>query len=120
VLQNQNPSPRKIRRGKCEVRGILGVRKFCKDICTFYKARKTKRSACYYNQGFKRCIECEIFMECAGIRCPCCDRILRIKPHNNISKGKLLQGLPLEIPCQRMVAKIVSVPNNIQQFRLSL
>jgi hypothetical protein len=50
-------------------------------------------TACYYNQGFKRCVECEIFVEWVGMRCPCCDRILRIKPHNNVSKGKLLQGL---------------------------
>ena len=57
------------------------------------KARRTKDTACYYNQGFKRCVECEIFVEWVGMRCPCCDRILRIKPHNNVSKGKLLQGL---------------------------
>jgi len=69
------------------------MKKFWKDICALYKARKTKDSTCYYNQGFKRCVECEIFMECGGMRCHCCDRILRIKPHNNLSKGKLLQGL---------------------------
>src|SRR5215472_2640294 len=70
-----------------------GLKKFCKDICALYKARKTKDTAYYYNQGFKRCVECEIFLEWVGMRCPCCDRILRIKPHNNISKGKLLQSL---------------------------
>ncbi|PWU82662.1 MAG: hypothetical protein DLM72_00585 [Candidatus Nitrosopolaris wilkensis] len=69
------------------------MRKFCTDICVFYKARNTKDSACYYNQGFKRCVECEIFLKCGGMRCPGCDCILRIKPHNNLSKGKLLQGL---------------------------
>jgi hypothetical protein len=37
---------------------------------------RTKDSACYYNQGFKRCVECEIFIEWGGMRCPCCDRIL--------------------------------------------
>jgi hypothetical protein len=45
------------------------------------------------HQGFKRCVECEIFLECGGVRCPCCNHILRIKPHNNVSKGKLLQDL---------------------------
>lgn len=31
-----------------------------------------------------------------GMRCPCCDRILRIKPHNNISKG-IASNCPLHI-----------------------
>ena len=30
---------------------------------------------------------------CRGMKVPCYDRILRIKPHNNVSKGNLLQGL---------------------------
>ena len=72
---------------------VQRLKKFCKNICALCKARKTKDSACYYNQGFKGCVECEIFMECGGMKCPCCDRILRIKPHNNVSKGELFQGL---------------------------
>jgi hypothetical protein len=69
------------------------VRKFCKRICALYKARKTKDSGRYYDQGFKRCVECEIFIDCNGIRCPCCDHILRVRPHNNISKARLTKSL---------------------------
>lgn len=83
---------------------VQSLRKFCRDICAFYKAHKTKASACYYNQGFKRCVECEIFLKCRGMRCPCCDRILRIKPHNNISKGRLLRGLTISRENQVMMS----------------
>ena len=44
-----------------------------------------------YSKGHKRCIECDIFLECDGMRCPCCDRILRIKPHNSDCKARLLK-----------------------------
>lgn len=34
-------------------------------------------------------VECETFLQWDGLRCPCCGHILRTKPHNTISKGKL-------------------------------
>jgi hypothetical protein len=69
------------------------LRKFCKDICRLYKARKTENSGNYYNHGFKRCIECGIFLECESMGCPCCDHVLNARPHNNGSEAKLLQSL---------------------------
>ncbi len=67
------------------------MRKFCKDICKSYKAYKDEYSGGYYAEGHKRCVECELFLKCDGMRCPCCDHILRIKPHNNDCKTRLLK-----------------------------
>ena len=67
------------------------LKKYCKNICKLYKLRRNNASPSYYDLGCKRCVECEVFLKYDGMRCPCCDRILRIKPHNNISKGKFLQ-----------------------------
>ena len=65
------------------------LRLYCKDICHQYKAYKSSYEGSYYVKGYKRCIECETFLQWDGLRCPCCGRILRTKPHNTISKGKL-------------------------------
>ena len=65
------------------------LRLYCKDICYKYKAHKSSNELSYYMKGHKRCIECETFLQWDGLRCPCCGRILRTKPHNTISKGKL-------------------------------
>ena len=65
------------------------LRLYCKDICHQYKAHKSSYEGSYYIKGYKRCIECETFLQWDGLRCPCCGRILRTKPHNTISKGKL-------------------------------
>ena len=65
------------------------LRLYCKDICHKYKAHKSSNERSYYIKGHKRCIECETFLQWDGLKCPCCGRILRTKPHNTISKGKL-------------------------------
>ena len=62
---------------------------YCKDICQQYKAHKSSYEGSYYSNGHKRCTECEMFLQWNGIKCPCCGRILRTKPHNTVSKGKL-------------------------------
>jgi hypothetical protein len=38
-----------------------------------------------------KCVECNIFLQWNKLRCPCCDHILRIKPHTNQSKGRSLE-----------------------------
>lgn len=65
------------------------LRLFCRDICHKYKAHKSAFEGSYYRNGHKRCIECETFLQWEGLRCPCCGRILRTRPHNTVSKGKL-------------------------------
>ncbi|TVP39704.1 hypothetical protein NARC_130043 [Candidatus Nitrosocosmicus arcticus] len=67
------------------------MRKFCKDVCHLYKAYKDEYSKGYYSEGYKRCIECNLFLDWDGMRCPCCDHVLRIKPHNNRCKARLLK-----------------------------
>ncbi len=62
---------------------------YCRSLCLKYKAYKTSETLSYYGQGYKLCKECEIFLDWAGTRCPCCNTVLRSKPHNSISKQKL-------------------------------
>jgi uncharacterized paraquat-inducible protein A len=53
----------------------------CKNVYERYRATKDRRSS-YYFQGYKRCQVCSTFLKWQGIRCPCCQRPLRSKPHN--------------------------------------
>ena len=62
---------------------------YCRSLCLKHKAYKTSETLSYYSQGYKLCKECEIFLDWAGTRCPCCNTVLRSKPHNSISKQKL-------------------------------
>ena len=34
-----------------------------------------------YGRGYKRCSVCGIWIMWDGVRCPCCTRALRTKPH---------------------------------------
>ena len=63
----------------------------CKGICKNYKVVKEKNSFSYYLNGFKRCNECEIFIDWNSYKCPCCNNILRIKPHNTTCKTRILK-----------------------------
>jgi hypothetical protein len=76
---------------RSKIRKYYRLRKFCKDICITYKAYKDEHNKGYYSEGHKRCIECNIFLSWDGTRCPCCDHILRTKPHNTHCKTKLLK-----------------------------
>ena len=57
----------------------------CKNLCARNKATKDRRSS-YYALGYKRCQVCEIFIKWSGIKCPCCQSVLRTKPHNRRRK----------------------------------
>ena len=69
------------------------MKNYCKNICYIYKASKDRFSSDYYSNGYKRCNECELFIEYDKNRCPCCNNILRIRPHNTISKKRMLKNL---------------------------
>jgi hypothetical protein len=58
----------------------------CKGICIRHKA-----SGRYFN-GHKRCQQCEIFIKCNGVLCPCCGYKLRSRPRN-FSNTKLRKKL---------------------------
>lgn len=62
---------------------------YCKRVCQSYKARKSKYSASYYDEGHKLCVQCEIFLQWHDMRCPCCNHVLRTRPHNTSCKQKL-------------------------------
>ena len=64
------------------------TRMSCKNICTRYKATKHRRSS-YYAQGYKRCSMCEIFIVWDGIRCPCCDLVLRTVAHQKTKEFRV-------------------------------
>jgi hypothetical protein len=46
----------------------------CKGICIHHKASGR------YIYGHKHCQQCEIFIKCNGVRCPCCGYKLRSRP----------------------------------------
>ena len=60
----------------------------CKGVCTRYKALKEAGKG-RYASGQKRCQVCEIFINWAGLWCPCCNYLLRTKPRNLKYKTKL-------------------------------
>ncbi len=61
---------------------------YCRSVCEKYKAYKTGETLSYYSQGYKLCKECELYLDWIGVRCPCCNTVLRTKPHNSFSKQK--------------------------------
>ena len=56
--------------------------------CNLYvknnKAYKQEKTLSYYSQGYKLCKECELFLDWNGIRCPCCNAVLGLQPHNSM------------------------------------
>ena len=60
----------------------------CKGICPKYKVAK-KFGGGWYESGAKRCKICSLFVKWDGIRCPCCNNVLRLKPLTGKNKEKL-------------------------------
>jgi rRNA maturation endonuclease Nob1 len=52
----------------------------CNGSCKDYKAEANILEGGRYEQGQKRCHECELFIEWEGLWCPCCGHLLRTKP----------------------------------------
>lgn len=70
------------------------MRGSCRGICSEYKAKYTPStgSGRYYN-GQKRCQTCDIFIQVEGLRCPCCNQRLRMKPRNSKFKERYREKL---------------------------
>ena len=63
----------------------------CNGICQKYKVTKPHTEmGGRYNNGHKRCNECEIFIKWAGKYCPCCGTPLRTRPRNSKNKAELM------------------------------
>jgi len=60
----------------------------CNSICKKYVAKSNLEGG-RYEQGQKRCPECEVFISWKGLWCPCCGRLLRTKPRARKLKNKL-------------------------------
>ncbi len=44
-----------------------------------------------FRLGYKRCSKCQYFILYDGIRCPCCNGLLKSKPSNNTSRRKFYE-----------------------------
>jgi len=62
----------------------------CNELCKKYKIKGNSYEGGRYEQGQKRCPQCEIFIEWEGLWCPCCGRLLRTKPRSTRLKRRLL------------------------------
>lgn len=60
----------------------------CKGICIQYKALKPMNVG-RYEKGQKRCDICDIWMLWNGVRCPCCNQVLRTNSRSQHSKRRL-------------------------------
>ena len=67
----------------------LPVTLYCNGHCQKYKASVNTREGGRYEQGQKRCHQCEIYMEWSGLWCPCCGYLLRTKPRDSKLKRRL-------------------------------
>jgi len=65
----------------------------CNGICHRYKALKSTSTGRYIT-GQKRCNSCNIFLWWDGLRCPCCNYQLRLRPRSSKFKEKLLKVEP--------------------------
>jgi len=61
----------------------------CTELCNRINMPKPKKAGGFYKNGYKRCKYCEwwvkpevlIKLGYNDIKCPCCKRILKTKPH---------------------------------------
>lgn len=57
-------------------------------ICEKYRAKKPLVGS-RYAIGQKMCIDCEIFINYDGIKCPCCNIRLRYRPRSTSAKKSM-------------------------------
>ena len=62
----------------------------CDSSCKKYKAKSNSLEGGRYEQGQKRCPQCELFIKWDGLWCPCYGRLLRTKPRGTRLKRRLL------------------------------
>ena len=61
----------------------------CNGSCKKFKAISNGQDGGRYEQGQKRCPQCELFITWEGLWCPCCGRLLRTKPRARKLKQRL-------------------------------
>ena len=49
----------------------------CRNICHMYPIETRKFNERIYSGNNKRCSRCEVFIRYEGIRCPCCNMMLK-------------------------------------------
>lgn len=71
----------------------------CKGVCERWKGEFLRPAPHIHNQhyalGQKRCQVCCIFLEWDGLRCPCCNAMLRCRPHS-FGRQRIIQLEKLE------------------------
>lgn len=65
----------------------------CKQICKNYAATKIGKCNGWYSLGYKRCNNCEIFLDWDGVWCPCCNKKLRLGPRQSRDRSKRMIDL---------------------------
>ncbi|QLH08137.1 hypothetical protein DSQ19_00325 [Candidatus Nitrosotenuis sp. DW1] len=63
----------------------------CNGMCYQHRVTKGSPNKGKYRFGQKRCQVCDIYVTWEGLRCPCCNFMLRTKPRNTKFKIKLKQ-----------------------------
>ena len=61
----------------------------CNNSCKKLKAISNSHEGGRYEQGQKRCPNCEVFLMWDGLWYPCCGRLLRTKPRARKLKQRL-------------------------------
>ena len=56
---------------------------------TITKSKSNSHEGGRYEQGQKRCTQCELFIKWDSLWCPCCGRLLRTKPRATKSTRRL-------------------------------
>lgn len=59
----------------------------CKGLCNRFDSKSFGNENKYEN-GYKRCSFCDVFMKVSGLRCPCCALKLRTKSRVNPKRRK--------------------------------
>ena len=61
----------------------------CKGNCNELKELKGEHGG-IYEEGMKRCTNCNVNMKVNDLRCPCCNNLLRTKPRQGKLKKQYL------------------------------
>jgi hypothetical protein len=63
----------------------------CTDTCQKYKVKNnTFPGISLYKLGYKRCSHCDLFLDWAGIFCPCCGIRLGTKPKGKNGRANMV------------------------------
>lgn len=69
----------------------MAVYAMCQKVCVtkYHGVKAGNRYFHPYEEGFKRCTHCDIFIKIDGVLCPCCHERLRIVPKMKKYKDRL-------------------------------